>query len=248
MTIRPKNRVYCVLSQRPKMVFKTKEEADRFIKFNTTNPDEWDEKKVPVRSYYCVGCGGYHVTSKKSKVHEESFDIQQQEHIIDEAVRIYGINIPGTKPPEAKLKDKVKNLNTIVGWLRYTFGKKHGVPGEDELMKAEEKLEFIQEEIDGPLRDFLTHEKRIAYEKIIKETKQKIDYAREGKQVPILIRRLRETETLLAFGMIEEELEQIKDVEEEVVRIEREGKTKYPFIKVKSLIKYYLGKINEIEK
>ena len=248
MTIKPKNRVYCVLSQRSKMVFKTKEEADRFIKFNTANPEEWDEGKVPIRSYYCVGCGGYHVTSKRDKVHEESFDIQQQEHIIDEAVRIYGINIPGTKPPESKFKDKVKNLNTIVGWLRYTFGKKRGIPEESELTKAEEKMEFIREEIEGPLKNYLTLEKKMSYEKIIKEIEQKVDYYKECKQIPILMKKLRETEILLAFGMIEESMEQIHEVGEEVKRIEKEEKVKYPLDEIKSLMKYYLRKIEELKK
>lgn len=61
--MKPKNRIYCPAIGRSKMLFETKEKADRFIKFN-----EEDIKKSGtiefkhLRSYYCITCGGWHIT------------------------------------------------------------------------------------------------------------------------------------------------------------------------------------------
>lgn len=57
-----KNRVYCYGAGRVKMLFQAESQAENFIKFNTKNMEE-QGRKVPVRSYYCNMCGGWHVTS-----------------------------------------------------------------------------------------------------------------------------------------------------------------------------------------
>lgn len=56
------NRIYCIGSRRPKMLFETQSKADNFIKFNS---DEiaLSSDKTPLRSYYCTFCCGWHVTS-----------------------------------------------------------------------------------------------------------------------------------------------------------------------------------------
>lgn len=61
-----KNRIYCVDARRPKMVFESEAAANRFIKFNSQEISE-SGHKVPTRSYFCVACGGYHVTSQPEK-------------------------------------------------------------------------------------------------------------------------------------------------------------------------------------
>lgn len=58
--IKPKNRVYCADSMRPKMRFETEREAYDFIRWNHDNFDE----KIPSRVYWCDACCGYHITSK----------------------------------------------------------------------------------------------------------------------------------------------------------------------------------------
>jgi len=58
--IKPKNRVYCADSMRPKMKFETEKEARNFIKWNHDNFDE----KVPSRVYWCEACCGYHITAR----------------------------------------------------------------------------------------------------------------------------------------------------------------------------------------
>ena len=55
------------------MLFETKSKADNFIKFNAGEILEENEK-APVRSYYCILCIGWHVTSNPSTVEGERLD------------------------------------------------------------------------------------------------------------------------------------------------------------------------------
>ncbi len=50
------------------MLFESQKKADNFIKFNREAMEE-EGKKVPVRSYYCEACGGWHVTSNPDEEH-----------------------------------------------------------------------------------------------------------------------------------------------------------------------------------
>lgn len=60
---KPKNRVYCPVIQRSKMLFDTKERAERFIKFNEPDLKENGTVKIQkLRAYYCEVCGGWHIT------------------------------------------------------------------------------------------------------------------------------------------------------------------------------------------
>lgn len=53
--------VYCYETRRQKILFKSESKADNFIRYNA---DEIRESSgyAPVRSYYCISCGGWHVT------------------------------------------------------------------------------------------------------------------------------------------------------------------------------------------
>lgn len=45
------------------MLFQTEKKAMNFIKFNA---EEFrDINHIPVRAYYCQGCGGWHLTHKE---------------------------------------------------------------------------------------------------------------------------------------------------------------------------------------
>lgn len=68
-----KNRVFCMGSQRTKMLFESREKALNFIKFN--KEEILDENGIaPQRAYFCKCCAGWHVSShmfpmsKRSKV------------------------------------------------------------------------------------------------------------------------------------------------------------------------------------
>ena len=75
---KPKNRVYCPAISRSKMLFETKDKAERFIKFNESDLREngtVEFKKL--RTYYCEVCGGWHIThAMLSKEEAEKRDNQ----------------------------------------------------------------------------------------------------------------------------------------------------------------------------
>ena len=62
-----KNRFICEDCGRVKMLFETKRKADTFMEFNGVEIEEETGFK-PERSYYCVYCGGWHVTSNKEQL------------------------------------------------------------------------------------------------------------------------------------------------------------------------------------
>lgn len=75
-----KNRIFCPACGRSKIVFSTKEEADRFISFNRVEILR-EHHKAPVRSYYCPMCCAFHVTSNPSLEAGEEMDEKVAERL-----------------------------------------------------------------------------------------------------------------------------------------------------------------------
>lgn len=75
-----KNRVFCTACQRTKMLFEQQSQADNFIRFNSRQILE-ETGHCPERSYYCVNCGGWHITSVVSQQIAERLDRRDQERI-----------------------------------------------------------------------------------------------------------------------------------------------------------------------
>lgn len=74
-----KNRIFCPQSGRPKMIFETKEKAERFLEYNVVGEAEFLKKgKVPTRAYYCAFCNGWHLTSSKKRNMSEEEDLKLQ--------------------------------------------------------------------------------------------------------------------------------------------------------------------------
>ena len=83
-----KNIIYCAAGRRKKMIFETKAKADNFILYNKDEIEE-ENGKAPVRSYYCRICGGYHVTSNRSKKDAKRFDMMDEKlaQVTDEKIK-----------------------------------------------------------------------------------------------------------------------------------------------------------------
>ena len=62
--MKPKKRIFCPFIGRAKMLFESREKAENFIKYNSSEIRE-NGGCVPIRAYYCGGCGGWHITSMK---------------------------------------------------------------------------------------------------------------------------------------------------------------------------------------
>ena len=59
-----KSFVYCTDSNRRKMLFETEKKAENFMKFNNEEIEK-ESGYSPQRSYYCIFCTGWHLTSNK---------------------------------------------------------------------------------------------------------------------------------------------------------------------------------------
>jgi F0F1-type ATP synthase epsilon subunit len=66
-----KNRVLCKDCGKYKMLFESEKKANTFIKFNG-NEIEAESGYKPERSYYCIYCGGWHLTSQKEYIEIKS--------------------------------------------------------------------------------------------------------------------------------------------------------------------------------
>jgi len=66
-----KNRFFCKDCGKSKMLFETEKKANTFIKFNS---DEILSETgfSPTRSYFCLFCNGWHVTSMEEKLNKTS--------------------------------------------------------------------------------------------------------------------------------------------------------------------------------
>lgn len=67
-----KNSHFCIDCNRRKMVFSSREKAERFIAYNADEIYE-ETGRRPIRAYFCVACGGWHVTSHEARPEKSSF-------------------------------------------------------------------------------------------------------------------------------------------------------------------------------
>lgn len=57
-----KKKIFCRDCNRQKILFETQKKADTFIAFNAKEIEK-EKGYAPIRSYFCVTCNGWHVTS-----------------------------------------------------------------------------------------------------------------------------------------------------------------------------------------
>ncbi|MDO4510378.1 MAG: hypothetical protein Q4B68_00990 [Bacteroidales bacterium] len=98
-----KNKNYCMGCHRPKMLFETQKKADNFIRYNAEEIME-ETGVAPVRSYYCVFCGGWHITSNPSLESAENLNRRDRKII----GRIE--NVARTKEEEKKHRAEISTL------------------------------------------------------------------------------------------------------------------------------------------
>ena len=66
-----KNHYFCYDCMKPKMLFPSEKKAMRCIEMNADEIFE-ETGKRPIRCYYCMACGGWHITSKKANPRSKS--------------------------------------------------------------------------------------------------------------------------------------------------------------------------------
>ena len=136
-----KNHNFCVACRRRKKLFKSKEEADRFIAFNRDEILK-GRRKAPVRSYYCEICGGWHVTSNPSKEDAKRLDVKDKELAEEVDRRVKAKLEPKTTEVIIPRKfDVLKNLEQSD--IMMTEGKLN--EAEDLLEKCRYKLQLDEQ-------------------------------------------------------------------------------------------------------
>lgn len=105
-----KNKVFCRNCERVKMLFETQKKADNFIKFNK---EEIESKSgySPERSYYCVFCDGWHLTSIKEKI-----GVSNNERILENYIKEKSTKKEQPKQKQlnkifTEIEDKIKDMN-----------------------------------------------------------------------------------------------------------------------------------------
>lgn len=149
-----KSIVYCNNCERRKILFDSEKSAENFMKFNN---DEIRLKsgRNPIRSYYCVFCMGWHITSKEEYIgltkNEMYFDKYTSEkgeintENIDKSQKIDGVKneLPNSGEYEiyfSKTSAEKKNENEI---------KIQEVENKVEQMTYEQKEVFFSENIEN---------------------------------------------------------------------------------------------------
>ena len=108
-----KCKVFCNDCNRTKMLFETEKKAETFIKFNNDN-GEFEKGYSPSRSYYCISCCGYHVTSKpqNQNIKSKTALVLERYEVVKEKDRLNKEKIEQRKI-ESKKRKKEKNERII---------------------------------------------------------------------------------------------------------------------------------------
>lgn len=76
-----KKNVYCNDCGRTKMLFETEKKAENFMRFNNEEIES-ESGYSPQRSYYCIFCLGWHLTSIKEKI-----GISKKEQVLEQYIQ-----------------------------------------------------------------------------------------------------------------------------------------------------------------
>lgn len=141
-----KNSVFCKDCERTKMLFETEKKAENFIKFNNEEI-EAESGFSPQRSYYCLFCAGWHVTSIKDKIglskKEQRFEQYKQEKEKKKATELINqckttSNTGYKVNNQEEQNNKIKNLEKQVEEMEHTQKEKY----------LSEKITILNEEIE----------------------------------------------------------------------------------------------------
>ena len=98
-----RSRIFCRDAGKSKILFETEKKAENFIRFNAEEIAS-ESGFSPVRTYFCISCGGYHVTSK-----ETNPEVSRSERVLEEYNRLKQEAKTGKK----KMKEIKKQNKTI---------------------------------------------------------------------------------------------------------------------------------------
>ena len=115
-----KSRFFCREAQRSKMLFESQKKAENFMQYNSKEILN-ESGYAPVRSYHCIACDGWHLTSRR-----EERDLPSKTELVLEAYK-----------EEMDEKDKTKELLT-------TGRQEKEAPSANALEGLRKKIELIR--------------------------------------------------------------------------------------------------------
>lgn len=101
-----KNKVYCKDCGRTKMLFDTEKKANNFIAFNQEEIRE-ESGYAPQRSYFCLFCGGWHITSIKEEIGKSKKEELLEQLLIEKANKKEKTTSEKSKINHAENRDKL---------------------------------------------------------------------------------------------------------------------------------------------
>lgn len=207
--MRPKNRIFCNLAGRSKMLFETEEKALRFLKFNTKDENDWKKHKVPIRAYYCSSCMGWHLTSHQNY----NKTVEDDEKYVSSIISSYQQQLKTKTFQEIKTDLNIKtykkvniNLNDVL----YKVGCRRNVK------LTVEELDELKEEINIIEKDYKTLD--LENEELRQSIIDRIHLAKEKIKVGYLVKKVREMIMLDDKNKINEIKEMIDELDEITVK------------------------------
>lgn len=163
-----KSVVYCNNCERRKILFDTEKSAENFMKFNN------DEIKLksgrnPKRSYYCVFCMGWHITSK-----EEFIGLTKNEIYFDKYT-LEKVEINTENVDRSQKIGGVKNELSDISEQEIYFSKKSEVKKNEKYLK--------NQDLENKLEQMTYEQKEVFFSENIENIKNEIKLLNNSKEV-----------------------------------------------------------------
>lgn len=164
-----KNRFHCKDCGKSKMLFETEKKANTFIKFNSSEIQS-ETGFSPTRSYFCVFCNGWHVTSSEENLNK----ISRTEKVMDlynqEIHRKAVLKEKKAELREIKIANTIKQLEAIE---RNIIEIKELLLAEN-IEKSKELLNLTEKEFEFAKGSFGNRIRKLDIQEVLNSLKKEI--------------------------------------------------------------------------
>lgn len=107
-----KSRIFCREAQRSKMLFESEKKAENFMQYNSKEILN-ESGYAPVRSYHCIACDGWHLTSRREDLNLPSkteLVLEAYKEVTDGKDKAKEMRTTGRKEKESPLAEALQSL------------------------------------------------------------------------------------------------------------------------------------------
>ena len=175
-----KSVVYCNNCERKKILFDTEKAAENFMKFNNEEIESISGYS-PNRSYFCIFCNGWHITSKKDFI-----GLSKNEKLFEKYIQE---NEPLVKNIENIDKSKKIDVLTVISHI---YNEGNFLTDDIESARKEKKYIKIQE-LENKIKKMTDSEKEEFFSENINIINTKIELLLNSEKLhKIKLKKLRE--------------------------------------------------------